>query len=73
MTKEFGAQLIVSQRVVDLAGIDVEGWPVEERPIRGRTETLTIRVVKDARDLPEPVDRPAPTKRRGWATLVLGS
>lgn len=67
MTKEFGAQLIVSQRVVDLAGIDVEGFPLEERPIRGRAETLTIRVVNDARDLPEPMDRPAPTKRRGRA------
>ena len=64
MTKEFGAQLVVSQRVVDLAGIDVQGWPVEERPIRGRTEALTILVVNDARDLPEPVDRPAPTRRR---------
>ena len=67
MTKEFGAQLVVSQRVVDLAGIEVEGWPVEERSIRGRTEALTILVVNDARDLPEPVDPPAPTKRRNRA------
>ena len=67
MTKEFGVQLIVSQRVVDLAGIDMEGFLVEERPIRGRAETLTIRVVKDARDLPEPEDPPAPIKRRGRA------
>lgn len=67
MTKEFGVQLIVSQRVVDLAGIDVEALPVEERSIRGRAETLTIRVVNDARDLPEPVDPPALIKRRGRA------
>ena len=57
MTKEFGAQLVLSQRVVDLAGVDLDGWPTEDRPIRGRAETLTIRVVKDARNLPEPPTR----------------
>ena len=66
MTKEFGVQLIVSQRVADLAGIDMEGWPQEERPIRGRAEPLTIRIVDDARNLPEPVDRRA-ARRTGRA------
>ena len=68
MTKEFEAQLIMSQRVVDLAGIDMTGWPTEERPVRGRTEPLVVRVVKNARNLPEPPRRtPAsnrPTKAR---------
>ena len=61
MTKEFGVQLIMSQRVVDLGDIDMTGWPAEERPIRGRAEALTVRIVKDARNLPEP---PARQQRR---------
>ncbi len=63
MTKEFEAQLIMSQRVVDLAGIDMNGWPSEDRPVRGRTEPLTIRIVKDARNLPEPQARRRSTRQ----------
>ncbi|MFQ5970923.1 MAG: adenylate/guanylate cyclase domain-containing protein [Alphaproteobacteria bacterium] len=58
MTKEFGAQLVLSQRVADLARVDLSQWPSEAREVRGRKEALTIRIVADARELPEPPETP---------------
>ncbi len=71
MTKEFESQLVMSQRVVDLAGIDLSGWPAEERPVRGRTEPLTVRIVKNARNLPEPT-RLASNRRSATAHEPVG-
>ena len=52
-TKEFGAELVVSNRTVELSGVDLSGFAEEEVEIRGRTEPLSVRVVIAARDLPE--------------------
>ena len=54
MTKEFGAQLILSQRVADLARLDATKWPLDEREVRGRNEKLAVRIVADATKLAEP-------------------
>ena len=52
LTKEHGCQLIVSQRVERLAGIDLSAFPSHEIEVRGRREPLSIRVIADARTLP---------------------
>lgn len=51
MTKEFGAQLVVSKHLTDLAGIDMSEHERREITVRGREEPLTIFVVYDARKL----------------------
>ena len=52
LTKEFSAQLVLSQRVADLAGVDLSAWPATEHAIRGRDEPLPIRIAAAAQDLP---------------------
>lgn len=51
MTKEFGAQLIVSAPAVRHAGIDLSTAPRHEIELRGRSGRLTVYVVDDARKL----------------------
>jgi adenylate cyclase len=51
LTKEFGVQLVVSEAVVTSAGLDAEVFPRHEIEVRGRRETISIRVVADARTL----------------------
>lgn len=53
LTKQHGAQLIVSQALVEAAGVDLDPAPTLEIDIRGRRQQLAIRVVKDAAALPE--------------------
>ncbi len=50
-TKDFGAQLIVSQHLADLADIDTSGFRHEEIEVRGRREPLSIVVFDDAKAL----------------------
>ncbi|MBF0193743.1 MAG: adenylate/guanylate cyclase domain-containing protein [Magnetococcales bacterium] len=45
LTKEHGAQLVVSQDVTQRAGIDMEDFPLMELNIRGRLDPLPARVV----------------------------
>lgn len=52
-TKEFGAQLVISQRVAELGGIENPPWPSEDTEVRGRREPMRIYILDDARDLPE--------------------
>jgi adenylate cyclase len=63
MNKEHGSQLIVSEDVAALAGLDLSGFPRQELEVRGRTTALAVRVVADARDLAAVLEdraRPAP-------------
>ena len=48
LTKEHGAQLIVSQSLAEAAGADLDPAPTVEIDIRGRRQTLAVRVVADA-------------------------
>jgi len=50
-TKEFGCQLLISQRVADLAGIEVGMATSHDVPLRGRSETVAVYAIADARDL----------------------
>jgi adenylate cyclase len=48
LTKEFGAQLVVSEAVVAGAGLDAGIFPRHEIEVRGRKEPIAVRVVADA-------------------------
>tara|TARA_Y100001936_G_scaffold101722_1_gene100066 strand:+ start:13984 stop:14979 length:996 start_codon:yes stop_codon:yes gene_type:complete len=52
MTKEYKAQLVLSQSVADNAGIDLTSFPTHQLDVRGRSEDITARVVVNAKDLP---------------------
>jgi len=51
MTKEFGVELVVSQELLDRAGIDLGDAPRHEVEIRGRQNRLAVRAVAKAGDL----------------------
>ncbi len=61
VTKEYGAQLVVSQHVADMADADLSAYPSAAQEIRGRVEPLTVRIVADASELPAVA---VPTRRR---------
>ncbi len=52
MTKEYKAQLMLSQGVADHADIDLSSFPSHQLDVRGRSEDITARVVVNAKDLP---------------------
>jgi len=54
MTKELNGQLVVSQKVVDYAGLDLSAFPDHEATIRGRRDPLRVRVIVDAAKIPLP-------------------
>ncbi|MEN8196125.1 MAG: adenylate/guanylate cyclase domain-containing protein, partial [Pseudomonadota bacterium] len=53
LTKDYGAQLIVSRRVERYSGLDLGNHRSDEVQIRGRKEPMEIRVIGDAGDLPD--------------------
>ncbi len=50
-TKDFGAQLIVSEQLSSVGALDTEGLRSEEIEVRGRREPMSIYVFDDAREL----------------------
>lgn len=61
VTKEYSAQLVLSQHVADMADVDLSAFPSAAQEIRGRVEPLQVRIIADARALPEVA---MPTRRR---------
>ncbi len=51
-SKTYGAQLVVSERVAERAGVDLSAFDSHEIQVRGRQEPLRVWVVPDARALP---------------------
>ncbi|HYX01266.1 MAG TPA: adenylate/guanylate cyclase domain-containing protein [Reyranella sp.] len=51
LTKEFAVELVVSQELIDRAGVDLAAYPRHEVEIRGRQERLAVRVIQHAADL----------------------
>lgn len=51
-TKEYGAQLVVSQSTAQRAGVDFSAFERHDILIRGRSEPMTVHVVPLSRDLP---------------------
>ncbi|MBV8188887.1 MAG: adenylate/guanylate cyclase domain-containing protein, partial [Alphaproteobacteria bacterium] len=59
LTKEFAVELVVSQELLDRAGVDLHAYESHDVEIRGRQEHLQVRAVKDARELaPELAPKP---------------
>jgi adenylate cyclase len=52
LSKDFGAQLLVSQAVFDAAGLTPAPGDPHEVALRGRSETLAVRAVADLASLP---------------------
>jgi adenylate cyclase len=52
MTKEFRAQLVVSQDVAERADVDLSAYPTHEIEVRGREEPVAVRVIEHAGELP---------------------
>ena len=53
LTKDFAAELVVSDAVAARAGVDLAGFPAEAAMIRGRAEALQVRIIARAQALPE--------------------
>ena len=53
LTKEYGAELVVSEGVAEAAGIDLDAHDRHRVEIRGRSEPLHIRVIVEAISLPK--------------------
>ncbi len=52
LTKDFACQLVVSQAVGDLAGVPLGDHPTHEVTLRGRRESISVRIIQDAAALP---------------------
>jgi adenylate cyclase len=52
LTKEYSAELVVSEAVERAAGVDLSRFAAHEIEVRGRTGTLPVRVVPHLADLP---------------------
>ncbi len=64
LTKEYGAELVLSQAVADYAGLPLDGHERHEVSLRGRDQPMTVIVLKRAADLPESAEAPAQKKGR---------
>ncbi|MEM9440792.1 MAG: adenylate/guanylate cyclase domain-containing protein [Pseudomonadota bacterium] len=51
-TKEFGAQLLVSERLARLAKVSLDGFEKQDITIRGRQRPLGVYIIEDAKALP---------------------
>lgn len=58
LTKEYTVELVVSEAVVSRAGFDLSGFPRQEVEIRGKTETLAVRTLTSAAELPSSAAAP---------------
>ncbi len=54
LTKELNAQLVVSAPVAERTDLDLAAFPRHDIELRGRSESLTVCVVKSAHNLPLP-------------------
>ena len=52
LTKEFKAELVISEAVAKRAGVDLPLFPTHQVEVRGRSGGMTVRVVSRAADLP---------------------
>jgi adenylate cyclase len=52
LTKQYHAQLVISEQVAERAGVDVATLPRHEVTVRNRAEPVAIRVIGDVAALP---------------------
>ena len=60
MTKDLGAQVVISEPVAEHARIDLSDFPRREIEVRGRAGLLSVRVVRAAQTLPIAADETPP-------------
>jgi adenylate cyclase len=63
LTKEFGAQLIVSQKTEKLARADLSAYEANSVEIRGRAQPLAIKVIQSALDISHVLEEPIAKKQ----------
>jgi adenylate cyclase len=71
LTKDYGAELVLSQVVADRAGLATGAFAKHEVTLRGSDQPLRVIVVGRAADLPESIEAPAQEKGRSdaeWAS-----
>ena len=51
LTKEYQCQMVISEHVAQLAGLDVSPFPRHELTVRNRGEPIVIRVIKEVQSL----------------------
>ncbi|HEX6981065.1 MAG TPA: adenylate/guanylate cyclase domain-containing protein [Alphaproteobacteria bacterium] len=54
LTKDYSAELVVSEQVAVAAGVDLSAFPTHMVEVRGRREPLMVRVLARAADVPAP-------------------
>ena len=52
ITKDYGAELVISETAAQCACIDLTGFPVHDLVVRGRRGTIYAYVIEDAQSLP---------------------
>ncbi|HKV00236.1 MAG TPA: adenylate/guanylate cyclase domain-containing protein, partial [Vineibacter sp.] len=52
-SKELGCELIVSQELLDIAGVNLLGWQRHDIEVRGRERRMAVRAVAHANQLPQ--------------------
>jgi adenylate cyclase len=57
LTKDYAAQLVISEEVARYAGLDPAPYARHEIMIRGRQQPLVVLVVTEALSLPEALER----------------
>jgi adenylate cyclase len=72
VTKDYQAQLVLSDQVAHYAGLDTAPYAHHEIMIRGRGEPLVILVIPDAGVLPERIGQTAPSRGRGEIPQAAG-
>ncbi len=74
LTKQAGAQLVVTARVAELAGVDLSGFARIRAAVKGKEEELDVFAVPSAMDLPEwlaqPVKPPGADSQPGLKPAV---
>jgi adenylate cyclase len=69
LTKDLGAQLVVSDQLIELAGVELPGGRRAEADLRGRRATLPVRAFDDARDVWPAPDAPV-AAAAGWRRVL---
>ncbi len=67
LTKDYGAEVVLSQDVAERAGLATDALASHKVTLRGRDQPLTVFVLARAADLPESIEAPAQEKGRGNA------
>ncbi len=65
LAKEHASELVVSDQVVAYAGVDLTGFPPQQSAIRGKSETLAVRVIPRAVEIVPALSQPIVSPNAG--------